>query len=102
MYTQYQAVPVEQVCPSLSLVGDYSMDRLYTRLEALLVDTYECHLDLRRCTRAHRLAEAESLVQYLAERVRSLYVSSRDDRQTEFCEVLCALGRCHGLTVTMI
>ena len=69
------AALAEPYCPRLTLVGNYSMDRLYARLEALLVDSYECHLDLSRCTRVHRLAEAESLVQYLAERVRSLYVS---------------------------
>ena len=59
------------------------------------------HLDLRRCTREHRLGDALALVQYLAGRVGQLDVTVSNELQGGFGEVLTVIGKSHGLKVSV-
>ena len=59
------------------------------------------HLDLRRCTREHRLGDALALVHYLSGRVGRLDITVSSEAQAGFGEVLTVIGKSHGLAVSV-
>ena len=59
------------------------------------------HLDLRRCTREHRLGDALALVHYLSGRVGRLDITVASEAQAGFGEVVTVIGKCHGLAVSV-
>jgi len=59
------------------------------------------HLDLRRCTREHRLGDALQLVHYLSGRVGRLDITVDSEAQAGFGEVLTVIGKSHGLAVSV-
>ena len=59
------------------------------------------HLDLRRCTREHRLGDALALVHYISGRVGRLDVTVASEAQAGFGEVLTVIGKSHGLAVSV-
>ena len=115
--------------PSLVLAGNYSADQLFSSLDAFLEspmwrtrDCYEnggsetrrkadhdavdqndvrLHLDIRRCTREHRLGDALALVHFLSGRVGRLDITVDNEAQAGFGEVITVLGKSHGLAVSV-
>lgn len=59
------------------------------------------HLDLRRCTREHRLGDALALVHYLSGRVGRLDITVASEAQAGFGEVMTVIGKSHGLAVSV-
>jgi len=59
------------------------------------------HLDLRRCTREHRLGDALALVHYLSGRVGRLDITVASEAQAGFGEVVTVIGKSHGLAVSV-
>jgi len=59
------------------------------------------HLDLRRCTREHRLGDAVALVHYLTGRVGRLDITVASESQAGFGEVVTVIGKSHGLAVSV-
>ena len=59
------------------------------------------HLDLRRCTREHRLGDAVALVHYLSGRVGRLDITVASESQAGFGEVVTVIGKSHGLAVSV-
>ncbi|MEM7218778.1 MAG: hypothetical protein AAF515_10465 [Pseudomonadota bacterium] len=106
--------------PSVVLAGNHSAEQVFSTLDAFLGppaeraqsslwieapvdpdDGMRVHLDLRRCTRAHQLADALGIVHFLAGRCARLDVSVATEQQAGFGEVLMVLGRTHGLAVSV-
>lgn len=59
------------------------------------------HLDLRRCTREHRLGDALALVHFLSGRVGRLDITVGTEAQAGFGEVVTVIGKSHGLAVSV-
>ena len=59
------------------------------------------HIDLRRCTREHRLGDALALVHYLSGRVGRLDITVASEAQAGFGEVVTVIGKSHGLAVSV-
>ena len=59
------------------------------------------HLDLRRCTREHRLGDALALVHYISGRVGRLDITVGSEAQAGFGEVVTVIGKSHGLAVSV-
>jgi len=59
------------------------------------------HLDLRRCTREHRLCDAVALVHHLTGRVGRLDITVASEAQAGFGEVVTVIGKSHGLAVSV-
>ncbi len=59
------------------------------------------HLDLRRCTREHRLGDALALVHFLSGRVGRLLITVDTEAQAGFGEVIMVIGKAHGLAVSV-
>ena len=59
------------------------------------------HLDLRRCTREHRLGDALALVHHLSGRVGRLDITVASEAQAGFGEVVTVIGKSHGLAVSV-
>jgi len=59
------------------------------------------HLDMRRCTREHRLGDALALVHHLSGRVSRLDITVDNEAQAGFGEVITVIGKCHGLAVSV-
>lgn len=59
------------------------------------------HLDMRRCTRKHRLGDALALVHYLSGRVGRLDITVDTEAQAGFGEVMTVIGKSHGLAVSV-
>jgi len=73
--------------------------------EATAVETdhtdVRLHLDLRRCTREHRLGDALALVHYISGRVGRLDITVASEAQAGFGEVVTVIGKSHGLAVSV-
>lgn len=76
-----------------------------TKLDAANDAVDQCdvrlHLDLRRCTREHRLGDALALVHYLSGRVGYLDITVDTEAQAGFGEVITVIGKSHGLAVSV-
>ena len=69
--------------------------------DAIVVRDVRLHLDIRRCTREHRLGDALALVHYISGRVGRLDITVGSEAQAGFGEVVTVIGKSHGLAVSV-
>ncbi len=69
--------------------------------DAIVVRDVRLHLDIRRCTREHRLGDAVALVHHLSGRVSRLDITVDTEAQAGFGEVITVIGKSHGLAVSV-
>lgn len=69
--------------------------------DEIVVRDVRLHLDIRRCTREHRLGDALALVHHLSGRVSRLDITVDTEAQAGFGEVITVIGKSHGLAVSV-
>ena len=84
-----------------SCENDVSATKLAAANDAVDQNDVRLHLDLRRCTREHRLGDALALVHFLSGRVGRLHITVDTEAQAGFGEVITVIGKSHGLAVSV-
>ena len=69
--------------------------------DEIVVRDVRLHLDIRRCTREHRLGDALALVHHISGRVSRLDITVDTEAQAGFGEVITVIGKSHGLAVSV-
>jgi len=93
MWRTYDPDEDNHSAPSLKAAND--------EFDTIVVRDVRLHLDMRRCTREHRLGDALALVHHLSGRVSRLDITVDNEAQAGFGEVITVIGKCHGLAVSV-